>query len=184
MVLFLKRHRTFFKYGKSMTSDWESAQRDLETALRLAVRYHTGQRDKAGEAYMLHLLRVMMSGATPAAKQVGLLHDLLEDTPATLAELKESGLSLEVVQAIEGLTKPDEMSYSEYIVRLSGNALAREVKLADLRDNYTIHRVPYRTEHEEEDSHRIQRYILAYQFLTNAIDEGEFRERMASVDTH
>jgi len=182
LVLFSKRHRTFSKYGKSMTSDRESAQRDLETALRLAVRYHTGQRDKEGEAYLLHLLRVMMSGATPAAKQVGLLHDLLEDTPATLAELRESGLSLEVIDAIEGLTKPNEMNYSEYIVRLSGNALAREVKLADLRDNYAIHRVPYRVEHEGEDSDRIQRYVLAYQFLTNAIDEGEFRERMTDVD--
>jgi (p)ppGpp synthase/HD superfamily hydrolase len=162
--------------------DHEASQRAVDSALQLALQFHTGQRDKAGQAYVLHLLRVMMAGQTPEAKQVGVLHDLLEDTPATRADMERAGLSERVMQAVERLTKPEAVEYAEYIVHIAGDALACEVKLADLQDNYALWRVAYRAEHTQEDRRRVQRYILAHQFLTRQIGEAEFLERMKQVE--
>lgn len=162
--------------------DHEASQRAIESALQLALQFHSGQRDKAGQAYVLHLLRVMMAGQTPEAMQVGLLHDLLEDTPARRADMERAGLSEPVMRAVERLTKPDVVEYADYIVHVAGDALACEVKLADLQDNYALSRVAYRPEHAQEDRRRVQRYILAHQFLTRQIGESEYRARMKQVE--
>lgn len=166
-----------------MSPEHERSQCGIEAALQLAIEFHLGQRDKAGDAYLLHLLRVMLAGSNSEAMQVGLLHDLLEDTTATVETMQRAGLSDGVIEAVVLLTKPDAMSYSAYIVRLAGNSLASRVKRVDLQDNYGIHRVAYRPGHADEDSQRIQRYILAHQFLSGEIEQNEFLDRMRDVDS-
>ena len=42
---------------------------------------------------------------TETEKIVGVLHDIVEDTPITLQELKEKGYSQEVIDALDHLTK-------------------------------------------------------------------------------
>ncbi len=160
-----------------------NAPETLEAAIQLAVRFHAGQRDKAGECYVLHLMRVMLGCTSPEAMQAGILHDLLEDTTATQDDLRRTGLSEQVVSAVLKLTKPEHTPYSEYIILLAADPIAREVKLADLEDNYRLARVAYRAEHADEDSRRIQRYILSAQFLRGQIARNEFLERIAPVDT-
>lgn len=54
----------------------------LEKAIELATRFHRGQRDKKGEAYILHPLRMMLQSEDPLVQQAAILHDVLEDTPA------------------------------------------------------------------------------------------------------
>ena len=161
---------------------WGSYREGIERAIAIAFHYHRGQRDKAGECYLLHLFRVMLSCDTPAAQQVGVLHDVLEDTVATPAVLVEAGLSNGIIEAVILLTKPPEMPYSHYIVRLSKNQLATEVKRNDLRDNYSIGRVAYRAEATGEDAMRIQRYVLAHQFLSGNVDESTFLTRMSGLE--
>jgi (p)ppGpp synthase/HD superfamily hydrolase len=157
-------------------------QDGIEQALRLAIHHHAGQRDKRGECYMLHLLRVMMACSSPKAMLVAVLHDVLEDTSATEDDLVRAGMAPDVVEAIVLLTKPSDMRYQDYIVRLSTNPLAQQVKISDIHDNYRLDRVAYRREHTQEDCERIQRYILAYDFLTGGISRHEFLGRMASLD--
>jgi (p)ppGpp synthase/HD superfamily hydrolase len=157
-------------------------QERIEQALRLAIHYHAGQRDKAGDCYMLHLMRVMLSCDTPEAMQVAALHDVLEDTSATPDDLRRGGMTSEVVEAITLLTRQDAMSYAEYVVRLSHHELARQVKVADLQDNYRLDRVAYRRDHADEDGRRIARYILSHDFLTGKIARDEFLKRMAPVE--
>lgn len=166
-----------------MNRDHERSQQGIEASLRLAIEFHLGQRDKAGDAYLLHLLRVMLAGSDAEAMQAGLLHDLLEDTPATLETMQRAGLSDTVIEAVALLTKPEAMAYSSYIVRLAGHPLASRVKRADLQDNYGLHRVAYRSGHAMEDGKRLQRYILAYQFLSGEIEQSEFLDRMRDVDS-
>jgi (p)ppGpp synthase/HD superfamily hydrolase len=109
------------------------------------------------------------------------LHDVLEDTPATPEDLAEAGVKPEVVEAVRLLSKPEPMHYTEYILRLAQHPIAREVKLADLSDNYRLDRVAYRESHAEEDRQRIQRYILAFQFLQGTLPESAFRARMQEI---
>jgi len=51
----------------------------LERAVAIAAQAHAGQRDKAGEPYILHPLRVMLRMATDELQIVAVLHDVLED---------------------------------------------------------------------------------------------------------
>jgi (p)ppGpp synthase/HD superfamily hydrolase len=107
----------------------------LDDAIAIAVRAHRGQRDKRDEPYLLHVLRVMFSQSDDTARIVGVLHDCLEDTSLTLADLHAAGFSDEICEAIDCLTRRDEEPYDDMITRVAANPLARRVKLGDLADN-------------------------------------------------
>ena len=155
----------------------------LDDALALAIEHFRGVTDKAGQPYILHLLRVMLRQSDPRASQVGVLHDLVEDTDVTLDDLRTRGFADEVVEAIDAMTHREGEAYHEYVVRLSKCALARPVKIADLEDNYSLDRVAYRPDHRSEDAVRIQRYILSYYFLLERLDERSYVASMQSLPT-
>ena len=118
----------------------------------------------------------------PIEKQVAVLHDYIEDVSGSVELLHKNKISLEAIAAIELLTKPDSSTYCDYVIRLSSNPIAKQVKLADLTDNYRIGRVAYRDEHQSEDSKRMQRYALSHQFLLQTIDESEYRRRIEGLE--
>ena len=107
----------------------------IEDAIAFAAERHGGQRDKAGEPYILHPLRVALRVRTDRERLAAVLHDVVEDTGVTLDELRERGLDESVVAAIETLTKRDGEDYRAFIERVAQNPIARAVKLADLADN-------------------------------------------------
>ena len=124
-----------------------------------------------------------MLGVTgPIAQQVAVMHDLVEDTDVTLGDLRKLEFSDEVIDAIQIVTHVGDDSYADYIVLIKANVVARQVKIADLHDNYSLGRVAYRDQHNAEDARRIQRYILSYQFLTDRIDESSYRRQMAPFE--
>jgi (p)ppGpp synthase/HD superfamily hydrolase len=65
---------------------------------------------------------------------VAWLHDVLEDTQVTFAELRIAGLNQSVCQAVALLTHRGEPR-AEYLSRIAANPLARLVKIADTLDN-------------------------------------------------
>jgi (p)ppGpp synthase/HD superfamily hydrolase len=111
----------------------------LERAIEIAVRAHAGQlypaRDGERGPYVLHLFRVMLAVEGWDARTAAVLHDVLEDTPTTAADLLEDGIPSHVVEAVEALTHREADTYEAYIEALAPNPLARQVKLADLADN-------------------------------------------------
>jgi (p)ppGpp synthase/HD superfamily hydrolase len=154
----------------------------LDDALALVVAKFHGVTDKAGQPYVLHCLRVMLGVSGSFAQQVAVMHDLIEDTDVTLPDLRALRFAEEVIAGVELVTHLGSDSYADYVVRLKANELARQVKVADLHDNYSIGRVAYRDQHSSEDASRIQRYILSYQFLTDVTDESSYRRQMASLE--
>ena len=72
---------------------------------------------------------------TEEEKIVAILHDVIEDSNTTLQDLKEQGFNNEIINAIDILTKKDNMDYFDYIKLVKTNDLARKVKLADLKHN-------------------------------------------------
>lgn len=140
----------------------------LEKALLFAIQAHTGQLDKSGRPYILHPLRLMAQMDTHEAQLVALLHDVIEDTPTTLDDLRQLGLAEKVLEAINLLThdKADE-PYQTYVTRLKANPLARKIKLADLTDNMNIRRMSQVT---AKDTERLNKYLWAWDFLTNDQD--------------
>ena len=65
----------------------------LERAIAIAADAHAGARDKAGEPYILHCLRVMLRLGSEEERIAAVLHDLLEDTNWTREDLQQEGFS-------------------------------------------------------------------------------------------
>ena len=154
---------------------------DLDEALNLVANHFRGITDKSGSPYVLHCIRAMMTVESLDAKMVAVMHDLIEDTPMTLAQLRTKGFSEQVVNGVDLVTHKDDVSYPDYIVAIKKNSIATEVKLADLKDNTSLNRTLYREKSSDKDCARIQRYLLSYQFLTEAIDEASYRRQMGAL---
>lgn len=135
---------------------------DIENAIRLALKVHSGQKDKAGAPYILHPLRVMLSMEHDTERQVAVLHDVVEDGDITSDMLRSEGFSEEVCLAVAALTKASDESYSEYLSRLEVNPVARKVKMADLNDNLNLNRIKNPT---KKDKERMVKYRRAMEFL-------------------
>jgi HD superfamily phosphodiesterase len=119
--------------------DVGSGAPSLDDAVAYATRLHAGQRDKAGEEYIGHPLRVMHAVARVAsrdgmdpvhAQMAAVLHDVVEDTDVT-----PSGYPGPVVAAVNALShRPDE-PIEDYLARVAGDRIAVVVKRADMADN-------------------------------------------------
>ncbi len=114
----------------------------LEDAIIVATVAHRDQSYPAPrpEPYILHPLRVMLEVRSLTAKIVAVLHDVVEDSDVRLEDLQRQGFVSAVLEAVDCLSRRTGEGYEEYIRRLSSNDVAREVKLADLRDNLANNR--------------------------------------------
>lgn len=130
----------------------------LERALQIAVTAHAGQIDKAGQPYIFHPIRVMGRCAGLEARILALLHDTVEDTPVTFAELAQAGFPASVLDRLRLLTHDKAVPYDDYITAILGDPVAIEVKLADLADNTDLRRL---SEITPRDVERLQRYLRA-----------------------
>lgn len=136
----------------------------LERAIEIAVEAHKGQLDKGGNPYILHPLRVMMSVDLELEKIVAVLHDVVEDSNWTFEALLAEGFSNEVIEALKSVTKKsDNEDYDSFIQRAIRNPIGRKVKIADLRDNLDVTRIP---ELGEKDLQRINKYKKALKILS------------------
>ena len=114
---------------------------DLGQSIEIMRKAHEGQIDRSGRPYYLHPLRVAMRlvHCTPQERHAALLHDVVEDTPLTLDDLRALGYSDEVIELVDILTRrlPEGESHRQYLERIvaSRNAKALRVKLADVIDN-------------------------------------------------
>ena len=101
----------------------------------MACERHAGQVDKAGQDYIQHPLRVMENVQQPHAKICAVLHDILEDTPTTIDELKVLGFEQKIIDAIkhpELALFRDEPIYEDLNLKLPAlkvfNAISQRVE--------------------------------------------------------
>ena len=146
----------------------------LEQAIQLAVQAHHGQRDKVGQPYILHPLRVMLRMETDWERIVAVLHDVVEDSDCTLQRLQDAGFPADVVTAVDCLTKREGEDYDTFIQRAKSNPIARRVKMADLEDNLDQSRLPRVT---EADHKRLEKYQRALAGLREAGTDCAARRR-------
>jgi len=128
---------------------------NLERAIILATRAHSGQVDRSGQPYILHPLRVMLKVSSEEARIVAVLHDVLEDTDVTAHDLAAEGFSEEIVEAVQAMSRHEEESYEDFVLRAKQNSLARTVKMADIEDNMDPSR---NVEPSEKDMERLSKY--------------------------
>lgn len=134
----------------------------LEKAIEIAARSHAGQVDKGGAPYILHPLRLMLAVSGAEERMAAVLHDVVEDTLVTPEDLRSDGFSEAVVSAVVALSKQKGETRMDAARRLAPNPIARAVKLADLRDNMDLSRLPNPT---EKDRARLREYEQVRAFL-------------------
>ena len=134
----------------------------LEQAISIATQAHAGQVRKDGSPYILHPLHVMLQMESEVEQITAVLHDVVEDTRVSLAELEAQGMPPAALEAIELLTHEADVPYERYILALKANPIARRVKLADLKHNMDIAALPALT---DQDVARLRRYGRAWQLL-------------------
>jgi len=142
----------------------------LEEAIILAVKAHAGQKQKNGEPYILHPLRVMMAVKDLNEKMAAVLHDVIEDSTVSLNNLLEKGFKQDVVEIVRLLTHEDSMSYEQYIERLRSNPSARRIKMADLQDNMNVLRLPHL---RQKDLARLEHYHKYWLLLSGDENKSE-----------
>lgn len=108
---------------------------ELARAYLCAILAHGDKKDKEGEVYFLHPVRVSERFDSKDEVIVALLHDVLEDSFITAENLREFGFSNTVVDAVIALTRNKLQSYSKYLRQVASNKIAKVVKIADIEDN-------------------------------------------------
>ena len=124
---------------------------ELETvkkALQFAIDSHKGQYRKLGEPYVCHPIRVAL-GILPAparAIAAALLHDTVEDTPATLEDIQRE-FSKDIALIVDALTKNpkpappydhtkyEKTNHAKLLQFLNKDPYIIRVKLSDRLDN-------------------------------------------------
>ena len=107
----------------------------IRKAWEFCVHHHEGQMRASGEPYVIHPLEVaevlaeMKLDATAIA--AGLLHDAVEDTPATSEQI-EADFGDQVAHIVEGVTKIDKIQFANREDRQAENV--RKMLLAMVTD--------------------------------------------------
>src|SRR4051812_38428901 len=118
---------------------------DTADARALAHQVHFGQRDRHGNLLTEHLEHVA-ANVPPEAMTVAFLHDVLEHSDTTLADLDAYGLRPDERAALVLLTREPDETFEVQSLRIAfdrgpGGRLARTVKLADLDDHLSSRKV-------------------------------------------
>ena len=103
-------------------------------AVKIAYDAHLGQLDYNGVPYIFHPYHLAEQMDDEISCTVALLHDVVEDTSITFADLEQM-FPKQVVEIIMLLTHDEKVDYFDYIRKIKTNAIATKVKLADIKHN-------------------------------------------------
>ena len=137
-------------------------------ALKLCFKAHKDQTDKSGMPYVFHPFHLAEQMPDEETTIVALLHDVVEDTPYTLDDLREMGFSEKVLAALTLMTHDKRIPYMDYVAKIKENKIAMTVKLADLKHNSDLSRLDTV---DEKALKRIEKYRQAIALLSES-DSG------------
>ena len=143
----LNRYRSLLRVNKDRLS--KNDKKIIRKAFNVAVEAHKNMRRKSGEPYIYHPIAV----AHISAKEIGLgttsivcslLHDVVEDTDYTLADIKKN-FGKKYALIIDGLTKIQDVfdknvsmqaeNFRKMLLTLSDDVRVILIKLADRLHN-------------------------------------------------
>ena len=141
---------------------WSRTKNNLELQNRHYSTILVPQVDKGNIDYFSgHIQTVVNTVTTNNEKIVAYLHDSIEDTNLDLNSLNNI-FDNKIIKAISVITKDRKIDYIKYIESVKLNKLAKEVKIAGLRNNSDLSRLSTVT---EKDLQRIEKYKKALNIL-------------------
>ncbi len=136
---------------------------NTKMAMKLCFEAHKDQKDKSGLPYVFHPFHVAEQMPDEKTTIVALLHDVIEDTPYTLQDIRDMGFEQDVLDALALMTHDKNVPYMDYVAKIKSNPIARTVKLADLRHNSDLTRLD---EVSDAALMRVEKYRAAMQLLS------------------
>ena len=133
-------------------------------AMQFCFAAHKEQTDKSGLPYVFHPFHLAEQMPDELTAAAALLHDVVEDTPYTLDDLRSQGFPETVIDALELLTHREGVSYFDYVAAIKSNPIARQVKMADLRHNSDLTRLDVV---DSKALARVEKYKKALEILTD-----------------
>jgi (p)ppGpp synthase/HD superfamily hydrolase len=106
----------------------------VRRAQEIATVAHESQKRNDGSPYIKHPTRVA-NAVEDRLKPIAWLHDVVEDTPTTLENLKAEGFPSYIIEAVDLLTHRKGEPNLSYWGKIKTNSDALAVKLADINDN-------------------------------------------------
>ncbi len=154
----------------------------IERAYEVAAHWHADQKRKSGDPYITHPLAVATIlaelGMNTETICAALLHDTVEDTAYTLAEL-HSSFGDDVAALVDGVTKLDRVKYGEsaeaetvrkMVVAMSRDIRVLVIKLADRLHNMRTLRYLPREKQERKSRETLEIFApLAHRLGMNTI---------------
>lgn len=137
-------------------------------ATLIAYQAHAGHVGKDGLPCICHALHVAEQMDDEVSTCAALLHDVVEDTDMTLADLHSQGMPDEVCEAVRLLTHERYQPYADYVRAIAENEVARKVKLADIAHNMDESRIDPEAAAADPKgtTRRRKKYTEAYDILT------------------
>jgi GTP diphosphokinase / guanosine-3',5'-bis(diphosphate) 3'-diphosphatase len=156
--------------------------RIIERAYEVAARQHAGQVRKSGDPYITHPLAVATIlaelGMNSETLCAALLHDTIEDTDYTLAELRRE-FGDDVATLVDGVTKLDKVKYGDaaqaetvrkMVVAMSRDIRVLVIKLADRLHNMRTLRYLRREKQEQKSREVLEIFApLAHRLGMNTV---------------
>lgn len=133
-------------------------------ALKLCFEAHKDQVDKTNLPYVFHPFHLAEQMTDEISTVCALLHDVVEDTNTSFIDLENMGFPKEVIDVLKLLTHNDDTPYMDYVINLSQNKTAVQVKLADLKHNSDLTRLDVIDEYALQ---RKEKYAKAIAYLEN-----------------
>ncbi|MEC4804384.1 MAG: bifunctional (p)ppGpp synthetase/guanosine-3',5'-bis(diphosphate) 3'-pyrophosphohydrolase [Jaaginema sp. PMC 1079.18] len=154
-------------------------------AFEFAYTLHEGQRRKSGEPYIVHPVTVagMLRdlGGDSATIAAGFLHDVVEDTEVTPAEIEEQ-FGEEVRHLVEGVTKLSSFNFSSKTERQAENfrrmfmAMAQDIRVIVVKLADRLHNMRTLQHLRPEKQRRIaQETMDIFAPLANRLGIGRFK---------
>jgi GTP pyrophosphokinase len=154
----------------------------IDRAYEVAAHWHAGQMRKSGDPFITHPIAVTTIlaelGMNTDTLCAALLHDTVEDTDYTLAELRKD-FGEEVAALVDGVTKLDRVKYGEsaeaetvrkMVVAMSRDIRVLVIKLADRLHNMRTLRYLAREKQERKSREVLEIFApLAHRLGMNTI---------------
>lgn len=166
----------------------------LDDAIQYAVLMHAGQTRRGGRPYIMHPMSVCIKLAEQLhlidvdleendklnllsvehGLMTAIMHDLIEDTGVTIESLSELKVPQDVLVVLEILTKKEDVSYKDYIRKISESKsiLSTYIKVLDIFDNVdSFHRGE-----DHVSDHAKNKYLSALSMLKGSLNSEENKE--------
>jgi GTP diphosphokinase / guanosine-3',5'-bis(diphosphate) 3'-diphosphatase len=175
----------------AIRSESRAELREVVRAYHYARAMHEGQLRRSGEAYITHPVAVATElaslGLGTATLLAALLHDVVEDTPATLDDIRD-GFGEEVALLVDGVTKLDRIqteskqeqqaeTLRKMVIAMSRDIRVLVIKLADrLHNMETIQAMP-----RDKQKRIAQETLDIYAPLSHRLGMQQFKLRLEDL---